>query len=395
MRFEYYFIRALTFPISLLPYSWIHALGRFFGLLCFYTLTRYRKKTLSNLSMAKALHLTQKQIFQIAKESFQNLAINALEYAKFARETDFSRIIECENPEKADALYKQGKGIIFFCAHQSNWEALFLDGTTRMKGIAIGKPIKNKLLYNWVVSIREKNGGRIIAQGNALKEGLRALKQGHFFGILGDQGMPVSGYCYPFLGRTAWTTTAPALLAYRTNSPIIFAATRRVKGKYKIHYSDPIWPDLTKPAESEVTRLMDETLHLLEVSIKKNPGQWLWQHNRWKQQTPKKIFKKYRHDCVCAIVPPNFDPIHIETLRTIYEKEHLVLLAPENYPTTNADETIPYKTLKETLLDDLRFKIVFNFTDYKPISRHYRRLSAFEVLQIDPKNLTKVLCRAS
>lgn len=395
MRFEYLLIRALTYPIGLLPYTWIHKLGKFFGWICFYTLTRYRKKALSNLSMATALALSQKEIFGIAKQSFQNLAINALEYAKFARETNFSRVIRCENPETADALYKKGQGIIFFCAHQANWEALFLDGNTRMKGIAIGKPVKNKLLYKWIVSIREKNGGKIIAQGNALKEGLRALKQGHFFGILGDQGMPVSGYSFPFLGRRAWTTTAPALLAYRTNSPIIFAATRRVAGGYRIHYSDPIWPDLNRSAESEVVRMMDQTLTLLQDSIRQNPGEWLWQHNRWKQQTPKKIYKQYRHDCVCAIVPPGFDPAHLATLRSIYEREYLVFIVPENYETAGADEIIRYKNIEETLRNDLRFKIVFNFTGYKPIHRHYKRLSAFEVLNIPPETLTKVLCRAS
>lgn len=395
MRFEYLLIRVLMFPISLLPYAWIHRLGKFLGWVGYYTLTRYRKKTLSNLSMATALHLSPKEIIHVAKQSFQNLAINALEYAKFARETNFSRVIQCENPQTADALYKKGQGIIFFCAHQSNWEALFLDGNTRMKGIAIGKPIKNKLLYQWIVSIREKNGGKIIAQGNALKEGLRALKQGRFFGILADQGMPVSGYSYPFLGRTAWTTTAPALLAYRTNSPIIFASTHRIRGGYKIHYSDPIWPDLSQPAETEVNRMMDQTLSLLEKSIQKNPGEWLWQHNRWKQQTPKKIYKQYRHDCVCAIIPPHFDPAHLKTLRAIYEKEHLVFIVPENYDAPPADEIIRYKNLKETLLPDLRFKIVFNFTDYKPIHRHYKRLSAFEVLHIPPETLTQVLCRAS
>src|SRR3546814_3313704 len=71
--------------------------------------------------------------------------INCLEYSKFAREKNFAKVIHCENPEIASSLYAQGQGIIFFCGHQSNWEALFLDGTTRMQGVAIGKAIKNKI----------------------------------------------------------------------------------------------------------------------------------------------------------------------------------------------------------------------------------------------------------
>ena len=69
-----------------------------------------------------------------------------------------------------------------------------------MKGLAIGKPIKNKYLYERVKSIREKNGGKITVPKSALKHGLKALRRGVFLGILGDQGMPSSDFSLPFLG---------------------------------------------------------------------------------------------------------------------------------------------------------------------------------------------------
>lgn len=386
-RFYYYLIRSATFPVSFLPYSAIQRLGRWLGSIAFYFMREYRKRALSNLSLANDLSLSEKELVRIAKKSFQNLAINCLEYPRLARETDFSRPIQCENPEVAEEIYKKGKGIIFFCGHQSNWEVLFLDGTTRMQGIAIGKSIKNKRLYNWIVSIREKNGGKIIAPRNAVREGLRALKKGIFMGIVGDQGMPDSGYSFPFLGRRAWTSTAPALLAYKTQSPIIFAATRRVKGGYRIRYSDPIWPDLSQPADTEVVRMMNEALTLLQESIKRSPGEWLWQHNRWKQQTPQILYKRFRQDCICIILPPDPAEIlpHLPTLKSIYSVDFLFLVAPaslRSHPLIEADEVIYYSHLRETLLNDHRFKLIFNFTDYRPIHSHYEKLSAFEVLDI-------------
>lgn len=373
-----------------MPYSWIHWLGKKFGSTAFHFMREYRKRALSNLALAKDLALTKHELVRVAKKSFQNLAINCLEYPKLAQETDLSRVIRCENPEKATELYKQGQGIIFFCGHQSNWEVLFLDGTARMKGVAIGKAIKNKLLYNWIVRIREKNGGKIIAPRNAVREGLRALRKGIFLGIVGDQGMPDSGYSFPFLGRRAWTSTAPALLAYKTNSPIIFAGTRRIRGGYRIRYSDPIWPDLSEPVEKEVVRMMDQTLTLLQESILLSPGEWLWQHNRWKQQTPQNVYKKYRYDCVCIILPEEqeaFDALlpHLATLKLIYALDFLFLLVPERYRNTlliEADETIYYRCPQETLLHDYRFKLIFNLTDYKPIHAHYEKLSAFKVLDL-------------
>jgi KDO2-lipid IV(A) lauroyltransferase len=387
-KWIYFLIRTLTFPCELLPYTWLHRIGKTIGSLAFYLMREYRKRALSNLALANDLAFNKEELIHYAKKSFQNLAINCLEYPRLFREKDFSKVIACENPEVAEAIYRQGHGIIFFCGHQSNWEVLFLDGTTRMNGIAIGKSIKNKRLYNWILSIREKNGGKIVPPRNAVKEGLRALKKGHFIGIVGDQGMPDSGYSFPFLGRRAWTSTAPALLSYKTNSPIIFASTRRVRGGYRISYHEPIWPDLSKPAEQEVIRMMDLTLTLLQESIKRSPGEWLWQHNRWKQQNTHNLYKRFRQDCLCIILPDdNFHHLlpHLKTLKEIYPLAFLFLLVPEKYraiPLIEADETIYYRTPEETLLGDLRFKLVFNFTNYKKIHSHYERLSAFEVLDL-------------
>ena len=344
------------------PTTWLHRIGRAIGRLAFYCMRDYRKRSLSNLALAKDLHLeSEKQLVRIAKKSFENLAINVLEYSRFARETNFSRVIQCENPETADELHRQGQGIIFFCGHLSNWEALFLDGTRRMRGIAIGKSIKNKRLYRWIVSIREKNGGKIIAPRNAVKEGLRVLRKGVFMGIVGDQGMPDSGYSFPFLGRRAWTTTAPALLAYKTHCPIIVATTKRVKGGYRIRYSDPIWPNLEEPLDQETMRMMNESLTILQESIKKSPGEWLWQHNRWKQQTPHILYKRFRKDCICIILPNDPDEFaaihpHLATLKQIYPLDFLFLLVPHRFkhlsPHT-VDEVIYYNEPKEILASRL------------------------------------------
>jgi KDO2-lipid IV(A) lauroyltransferase len=370
-----------------MPYSWIQKMGRCIGTLLFYTMHKYRKRTLSNLAFATELSLSKQELIRTAKESFQNLCIICLEYPRLSREKKLSPHFICENPETAERLLGGGKGIIFFCGHLANWEILFLEGTSRMKGVAVAKPIQNARLYRWIVGIREKYGGKIIPQSHCIKEGLRALKQGSFVGVVGDQAMPSSGYCRPFLGRAAWTSTAPALLSYRTGCPIIFAETRRSPGGgYKIRYSEPIWPDQKAPPETEVPRLMDEALLLLQSSIKKCPGEWLWQHNRWKQQTPKNVIKRFRHDAICVILPPRAETLlaHLRTLREIYPLDFLFLIAPRGAKTDlAADETFYYSNIEEALLEDYRFKLVFNFTDCEKIQRHYLRLSAFEVLSLN------------
>jgi Kdo2-lipid IVA lauroyltransferase/acyltransferase len=397
-------IRLLTFPISRLPYSAVHKIGNVLGTLAYYLMPKFRKRALSNLSLAKDLNLSESQIMQYAKESFQNLMITCLEYPKLAREKDISRIAHCENPETADKIMKDGKSVIFFCGHQANWEILFLEGTSRMPGVAIGRPIKNSVLYNWILSIRQKYGGKIITPQNAIREGLRGLKRKSFLGIVGDQGMPNSGYCSSFLGSQAWTSPVPALLSYRTGNPIIVATTLRKSGKYFIHYSDPIWPNPQETQEQEISRMMKEALRYLASSISKTPGQWLWQHNRWKQQTPERLKRAFRHESMCIILPEQksqFEKIaqHLSAFREIYPSEFITLMIPQAFKTARLipdAERIIYANEKDILIRDFRFKLIFNFTGHSWIESHFSKLSALKVVNLsDLKKISRVKGNAS
>ena len=378
---NYLFFRLFTFPLQFLPYRALHALGRPLGLLLFYLYPKYRKRALSNIALATSLNLSPEEIVRMAKASLINLAITAIEYPKLYVENDIHRIAVCENPEAAEELLKTGKGVIFFVGHQANWELLFLEGTSRMKGVAIGRPIKNPWLYRFVTRLREKFGGRLIPPQNALKECLRALRTDTFVGIVGDQGMPNSGFSCPFLGRMAWTSPLPALLSVRTGCPIFVATIHRKKAHYRIRYSEPLLGD--NPEE-----LMRRVLSLFEKSILEHPEEWLWVHNRFKQQLPGRIPKKLRYDAILCILPP--DPVliaELPRLRELYPSECLAALCPKELCPERSDiEFIPYSSSEEMYIRDYRFKLVLNFTSDTKINHHFKRLSALQVLDFQKIN---------
>lgn len=370
-----------------LPYRAIHRLGAFLGTCAYFFIPKFRKRALSNLALASSLNLSANQIRYLAKASLQNLMTACLEYAKFASEKQIGKVATCINPEEADRLMKENKPVIFFCGHQSNWEILFLEGTSRMPGVAIGRPIKNSYLYNWVLAIRQKFGGKMIAPQNAIREGLRGLKKGCFLGIVGDQGMPDSGYSSPFFGRSAWTSPIAAMLCHRTGSPIIVATTLRKEGRYFIHYSDPIWPRSNEPMEKEIDRLMRASLAELEKSIGENPGQWLWTHNRWKQQTPEKLKRNFRHESILIILPKRKEELEsmlpcLPTFREIYPHEFITVYGPNAFMDQidlEGAEIVGYANEDELLKEDFRFKLVFNFTDSTKVKPHFEKLAAFHV----------------
>lgn len=383
-RLSYLIFRFFTFPVALLPLRAIHSLGNFLGIALYYVYPKYRKRCLSNLALATDLHLSPDEIVKLAKASLQNLMITALEYPKLYHIRQILTIARCENPETASEILTNKTGLIFFCGHQANWELFFLEGTKRMPGVAIGRPIKNPYLYNWVIRLRQKFGGKIVQPQNALKEGLRAFKNGAFFGIVGDQGMPDSGFSSLFLGRRAWTSPLPAFLALRTGANVIVATNKRVGGKYLIHYSDPIIPQ----KEDTVESLMHRMLSLLEKSIKERPEEWLWVHNRWKQEVPGRLPKKMRQEAIAIILGTTID-VHdaITFFRTLYPLEFLTFFVPA--PCKSEGEEIHiYNTIDDVLVRDYRFKLVYDFTRSRAIKRHFLKLAAFTV--ICPTDLSDV-----
>ena len=398
------FVLVITWPIRWLSYPMIHRLGAWMGSISYYLLPYFRKKTMGNLAMATNLRLTPEEIKKLAKASFQNLMITCLEYPKLASEKNIDRVAYCENKQTAEQLIKAGKSVIFFCGHQANWEILFLEGTHRMPGVAIGRPIKNKFLYQWVVQIRQKFGGKIIPPQQAIKEGLKALKKGMFLGIVGDQGMPDSGFSSLFFGRTAYTSPIPAILSYRTGSPIIVATTQRIKGHYYVHYSDPIWPDQEAPMNQEVDRMMRHSLSLLEESIRATPDQWLWLHNRWKLQ-PRNVLKRpFRYESIAIFFPPQRAQVmdvlsHLPTFASIYPQESFLLFVPEQFVDLAATtlknhvsklknvEIFPYKNVSDLLITDYRLKLIFNFSGFTKINSHFKKQTAFTI--VDPFLLKK------
>ncbi len=279
-------------------------------------------------------------------------------------------------------------GAIFLSAHQSNWEIAFIAMTEYYPGIAIGRPIKNKWLYRWLLSIREMNGGKIVLPKNAIRVSMRSLLKGTFLGIVGDQAYPDSPYSYPLFGTRAWTASTPALLAYKTGCPLIPITTSREHGHYFTRSLPPIWPNQTQPLREEVNRMMDEAMKGLEKSIGEKPEQWMWIHDRWKQGG-NHIKRKYRYGFILIIFPKDPRP-YLEILplfKQIYPRSFLTFYVPKG---TSLDSTIikdceirEYEKENDLFVRDWRFQLVLDFYNCSKLRRHFLKLGAFQVLSLN------------
>ncbi len=379
----YILLRAVSYPLSFLPFSLLQKIGRGLGFLGYHAFTKYRKRALSNLALAKKLNLTQAEREKVAIQAFQNLMMTMMELARLLwRPQDFSALATCEKGEVFEEPKKLGKGVVLLSAHQANWEIGVFDLLPGSTGVTIGRPLANRFLYSWILKMRERNGNQVVPPQNGLQTGIAALNEGKFFALFGDQAKVTSDYHAPFLGSRAWTSQSPAILAYKTGSPLCVIAKKRVGAKHLHTYSSLIWPDRAKPWKEEVKRMMDEALSLVEESIKAAPGEWLWQHRRWKQGMAL-VKKKYRHDFILLVFPVK--PVDLRELEVIYPRAFFTAMVPDAGIQLPAHwKKIVYQTEKELFIEDWSFQLVIDFLGVKGLKEHYLSLGAFEVINHIP-----------
>ena len=83
-----------------------------------------------------------------------------------------------------------------------------------------------------------------------------------------------------FFDRPALTTTLPAQLSNKFNLDIIPVYIERDENdKFKIEFQKIV---KAKNFQNKL-ELTKELNKILEKMIIRNPGQWIWTHNRWKQ----------------------------------------------------------------------------------------------------------------
>lgn len=399
---SYLCLRIFTYPLRWIPQRIIRMNGNLLGSLCFYLVPRLRKRATSNIALATDLQIPFDEIPRMARKSLQNLAVTCLEFVKFSYVSQLAPYVDLQDDS---GLFKEGNqnGAIFACPHKANWELFFLQGSLLFPLVGIARPLKNPYLDSFVKRARERFGGILYPPKNGVKECLRALKQKKVVGLIVDQATPRQGIKTKFLGRRAYATTIAALLAYKTGTPIIPATLSREDKKYKMRFHPALYPKTECPIEVETERLVSETLRIFEESIQDKPEEWLWIHNRYKQDPRGFVKTRYRFDSILAILPEDEELFEraltaVKTLSSFYPESFLTVLLPKKYKDTLflADvEVILYDLSSEILQSDYRFKLVFNFTPNKRVSRHYKRLSAFHVINAqDSQTITKVLSYA-
>lgn len=278
----------LSVPLAALPLRWSRKAGEVLGFLLFHLWGSRRRIAEENLSETVKVHaITLNQpIETIIRDTFKNLGRALAEVIKiyygFGRRIIYS--VAVDGIEHLHAAQAKGKGTLLITGHCGNWELLALVASMKVAPISVVvRPVNNPYINSLVERTRKKYGNRVIDKKGALKPVMRSLKRNDCIGILMDQAVvPEEGYVIDFLGRGAWTTKMPALLARKTGAAVIPAFIHRDNQGHRIM----IYPEVkcSDVEGEEAIKTDTETFsRFIEDYIREHPTEWLWIHRRWKR----------------------------------------------------------------------------------------------------------------
>jgi len=96
--------------------------------------------------------------------------------------------------------------------------------------------------------------------------------------VLADEG-----YVIDFLGRGAWTTKMPALIARKTGAAVVPAFIHRAGNGYKLIFYPAVELSNLDDKEQAVIEDTKRFSGFIERYIREHPSEWLWIHRRWKR----------------------------------------------------------------------------------------------------------------
>jgi len=279
----------LSMPLAVLPLSWALKAGEILGLLVFSLWKSRGRIARENLISAVSSHAIKisEPVEKIIRDNFENLGKSFIEVIKiyFGLGKAIIDSVVMEGEENLRAAKAKNRGVIFITGHCGNWELLAIASSVKLSDLSIvARPLNNPYLNSLVEKARKKYGNDVIYKKGALKPIIQTLKNNGVVGILMDQAvLAEEGYVIDFLGRGAWTTKMPALIARKTGAAVLPAFIHREAEGHKIIIYPEVELSQGDNTEHAVKEDTSKFSRFIEEYIKEHPSEWLWIHRRWKR----------------------------------------------------------------------------------------------------------------
>ena len=280
-RLEYIAYRAIARAVLNLSEERLYRWGTRFGAISSKILWRRDRLAMRNLRAAFP-ERDARSLRRTLDECWRHFGREVLLYLQMRNLSLDQVAAHCPmvNRHHLDEAIARGKGTVLISAHWGGWEVAGLALMSAVRNVrTVARPLNNDLLEAELQKLREKTGAEVVDRRKAARALMRGLAENAVVVLLPDQAvLPREGILVPFLGRPAWTTPAPAKMALRADSTIVFAFCIPDGLRHRLEFEEPI-----PAAEIDDPVLLTERINdVISRRIRERPEFWLWMHDRWK-----------------------------------------------------------------------------------------------------------------
>jgi Kdo2-lipid IVA lauroyltransferase/acyltransferase len=243
------------------------------------------EQTINN-NLEKFLGLQNEDIKKNIKlKMWTNYGKTFAEYLFLKKFKNTNNHIKIKGEKILDEIKRNKKSVIFVSGHFANFELMSMELTKRNINLAtIYRPLNNFFLNPFMEYLRKK----YICQNQikkglmGVKESINYVKKNYSVALMIDQRVS-EGKRLPFFEQQALTTTLPAQIALKFNLNIVpIYISRKENDNFEMEIYEPIEIINNDDNETNKLNLSIKLNKIIEEMISKDPGQWIWTHNRWK-----------------------------------------------------------------------------------------------------------------
>ena len=266
------------------------AVARVCGWLSSRRLWCYRRRAETNADLALGRSLDPARRREIARRSFDHVALVATDYFWFSRPGAgrFERYVEVGDETARRWLDGRFPGF-FVTAHIGNWElAARLVASRGRRLWSVYRPFGSGFVARRMRRFREAAGQFVIPREGAMRGVLRALRAGDSVAMVLDQHTDArdGGVYLDFFGLPASFSSVVGAVAHKLKLPILVVGMLRdeARDRYVFRTIREFTPDET--AATEPLELTRGVVAALEELVRRWPEQWIWSYRRWKRWPP-------------------------------------------------------------------------------------------------------------
>jgi KDO2-lipid IV(A) lauroyltransferase len=265
-------------------------LGRAAGAVAYLVDARHRRVAIRNLTMCFGQEKSAKEIRALARENFRRIGENfacaaktaAMSFEELRPRVEFIGNTRIISPPPGG----KPQGVVAAIGHFGNFElyARFHQFAPSYTCATTYRALRQPSLNRLVQSLRERSGC-LFFERRFDAAPLKAFmnQRGVMLGLLADQSAGTHGLRLPFFSHDCSTSAAPAVFALRYNCALCVGVCYRVGlARWRIEASEEIPTHLNGHART-TEAIMRDVNGVFEAAARRDPANWFWVHNRWKQ----------------------------------------------------------------------------------------------------------------